>query len=136
MSEQCAERCRVQLIADDDAGRTAALEVLVQILIRFAAGKGNDLRSDIGAELLLARGAFDGDVIADLAVTEADELQRRDIRSLMEQLIEGVLAVCARLAENDRSGRIADRLAEAVYRLAVGLPIQLLQMCREAAERL
>ena len=83
MSEQCAERCRVQLIADDDAGRTAALEVLVQILIRFAAGKGNDLRSDIGAELLLARGAFDGDVIADLAVTEADELQRCDIRSLM-----------------------------------------------------
>ena len=54
----------------------------------------------------------------------------------MEQLIEGVLAVCSGLTEDDRSGYIIDGLAEAVDGLAVGFHIQLLQVCREAGQSL
>ena len=41
--KQCSQRLRIYLISDDDAGRTAAFEVFVFILICFTAGKCNDL---------------------------------------------------------------------------------------------
>ena len=40
--------------------------------------------------------------------SEADELQRYDVRSLMEELVEAVLAVGPGLSEDDRSGKVAD----------------------------
>ncbi len=48
------QRLRGELLADDDARRTAALEVLVRVLIVLAAGEGDDLSGDICAQLLLA----------------------------------------------------------------------------------
>ena len=47
-----------------------------------------------------------------------------------------MLAVGAGLTEDDGACLIADRLAEAVDGLAVGLHIQLLQMCGEAGQGL
>ena len=41
--EQCAEGSRIQLLTDDDGGRTATLEVLVPVFVFLTAGKGNDL---------------------------------------------------------------------------------------------
>ena len=44
----------------------------------------------------------------------------------MQQLIEGMLSVGTWLAEENRTGRVIDRLAEAVDRFTVGLHIYLL----------
>ena len=134
--QQRAERLRGQLLADDDAGGTAAGEVLVAVVVGLAAGEGDDLRGDVRAQLLLAGAALNDDVGRHLTAAEADELQRHDVRALVQQLIEGVLAVGARLAEDDGAGHIIHRLAKAVDGLAVGLHVQLLQVRREAAERL
>ena len=90
--KQGAERLRIQLFADDDAeGRPPS---------KFCCGfhpllhwQSHDLRRNVRAELLLARAVLNDNVGADLAVLKADELQRNNICSLMEELIEGVLSV-------------------------------------------
>ena len=53
-------------------------------------------------------------------------IQRNDISSLMQQLIERMLSVGTWLAEENRTGRVIDRLAEAGDRFTVGLHIYLL----------
>ena len=63
-----------QLLTDDDGGGTAAFELLVQVGVILAAGKGHDLGSHVGAQLLLAGGALDHNVRTHLAVLEADKL--------------------------------------------------------------
>ena len=113
--EQCAEGSRIQLLTDDDRGRTATLEVLVAVFVFLTAGEGNDLGGNIGTELLLAGAALDGIIHADLVLTEADELERDDVLALVQELVEAVLAVGARLTEDNRTGRIVHRLTEAVY---------------------
>ena len=54
----------------------------------------------------------------------------------MEQLVEGMLSVCSRFTEDNRSGYIVKSLTETVHALTVGLHVKLLQMCREAAQGL
>ena len=61
-----------------------------------------------------------------LVIAEAYKLQRNDISSLMQQLIERMLSVGTWLAEENRTGRVIDRLAETVDRFTVGLHIYLL----------
>ena len=124
--KQCTQRLRIYLLSDDDAGRTAALKVFVLIFILFTAGKGNDLCSHVCAELLLAGAALDVDIGLHLVIAESYKLQRNDISSLMQQLIEGMLSIGTWLAEENRTGRVIDRLAEAVDRFTVGLHIYLL----------
>lgn len=124
--EQRAQRSRCQLVADDDAGRAAAFKLLVAVRIVFAASEGNNLCDNICTQFLLARAALNGDIHADLAVFEADKLEWGNIRALMQQLIERMLAVCARLAENYRTGSIMNRFATAIDGLAVRLHVQLL----------
>ena len=82
--EQSAERSRCQLVADDDAGRAATLELLVVVRIVLAAGKGNNLCDNVCTQLLLAGAAFDIHIYTQLAVFEADELQWNDVSSLMQ----------------------------------------------------
>ena len=114
MSENSAECFRCQLVSYDDAGRSAACEILILVVIILAACKCNDLSRYIGGKLLLAGRILDHHVIVHLVILEADELKRNNIRTLMEQLVEGMLAVRARLAEDDRTCHIVDRFAEAV----------------------
>ena len=47
-----AEGTRCELFADDDAGRTAAFELLVQVLILLAGRERNDLRDNVGDQFL------------------------------------------------------------------------------------
>ena len=54
MGQQSANSLRSQLLADDDAGGTAAGEILVAVLVFLTTGKGHDLCGHIGAQLLLA----------------------------------------------------------------------------------
>ncbi len=136
MSEQRAEHFRRQLVRHNDRRRTAAREELVPVHVVLAAGERDDLRRDVRGQLLLAGRALDHHVVVHLVLSEADELQRDDIGALVEQLIEGMLAVRAGLAEDDRTGHVIDRLAETVHRLAVRLHVELLQMSREAGQRL
>ena len=136
VGQQSAQGAGSQLIADDNAGGTAAGEVLVAVVVFLAAGEGNDLRCHIGAQLLLAGAALDHNIGVHLAVTEAHKLQRGDVGALVQELVEGVLAVGAGLAEDHGAGDIVDRLTVTVDGLAVGLHIQLLQVCGEAAQSL
>ena len=54
----------------------------------------------------------------------------------MDQLIEGVLAVGAGLAPDDRPGRVVDALAVAPDGFAVALHVALLEIGREAVKML
>ena len=114
MSKKRSQRSRCQLIADDDAGRTSSLKILVSVFVLFSAGKSDNLRRDIGTELLLAGGVLNDDIRAGLALPEAYKLKRNDGLSLMQKLIEGMLSVCSGLSEDNRPCHIGNRIAEAV----------------------
>ena len=131
--QQRTQSFRIQLITDDDAGGTSALEILVAVVICFTAGESYDLCSYVSAKLLLAGAALDIYICADLAVSETYKLQRNDVCSLMQQLVEGMLSVGSGLTEEYRTCHIVHRLTETVYRFTVGLHVTLLKMCREAA---
>ena len=59
VGQQSAQGCGSQLLTNDDGAGTAALELLVQVGIILAAGKGHDLGSHVGIELLLAGGTLE-----------------------------------------------------------------------------
>ena len=63
-----------------------------------------------------------------LVFREPNELERNDVRSLMEELIERMLSVRARLAEYDRSGFIVQWFAGAIDRFSVRFHIELLEV--------
>ena len=90
MRKQRTECFRCERVADDDAGRTIAGELLIVVLVVLAAGKCHDLRSYVRAELLLAGASLDIDINTLLALLESDELKRDDIGSLVKELVEGV----------------------------------------------
>ena len=75
-------------------------------------------------------------VIADRiqAACEADEIAWNELRTLVEQLIEGMLAVGARLPPNDRPRLAHHRPALAIDALAVALHVELLQVGAEAPQ--
>ena len=93
--------------------------MLVAVFILLAAGKGHNLCGNIGAQLLLAGAALDSDVHTGLVFIEADELQRNNIGSLVQQLIEGVLSVGTGFAEDDGTGGIIHCFSPSVHALAV-----------------
>jgi len=72
-------------------------------------------------------------VIADgvQRLPEADEVHRDELGALVDELVEGVLAVRARLAPDDRSGLTVDRSAREVDALSVALHVPLLKVGRE-----
>ena len=126
MCKQCPQSLRGQLVADDNAGRTSAFEILIAVIICLTAGKCNDLCSHVCAQLLLAGAALNDNVRADLAVLKSDKLQRNDIGSLMQQLIEGMLSVGSGLTKDQRACHIIHRLTKAVNGFTIGFHIHLL----------
>ena len=67
-------------------------------------------------------------------VDERDEVGRDELGALVNQLVEGVLAVGARLAPEDLAGLGGDGGAVPTHGLAVGFHGQLLQVGREAVQ--
>ena len=65
---------------------------------------------------------------------EGDEVAGDQLRALVDELIEGVLAVRAGLAPHDRTGLVVDPLALQRHVLAVALHVELLQVRGEAGE--
>src|SRR5207253_6515658 len=98
------------------------------LLRRLAEGERLRLREEVRHE--------QGMVLADLVerAQEADEVARDQLRALVDELVEGVLAVRARLTPDDRARLIVDRAPLEVDALAVGLHVELLQIRGEAGE--
>ena len=65
-----------------------------------------------------------------------EEIDGHDLRALVDELEEGVLAVGAGLAPDHRAGGLGDRRAVEAHALAVALHLQLLEIGGEAAEPL
>ena len=112
--KQSAKCLWVQLISNDDAGWTTALKILVTVVICFTTCKCNNLCCDIGTKFLLACAVLNHNICTDLAILKADELQWHDIGSLMEQLIERMLAIGSRFTKEYRSGHIIYRLSKTI----------------------
>jgi hypothetical protein len=70
-----------------------------------------------------------------VAVGGDDELHRDDVGALVDQLEEGMLAVGARLAPDDRARYAVDGLAGKRHALAVRFHVELLQIGRQRASR-
>ncbi len=67
-----------------------------------------------------------------LGAHRGEEVARDETSALVDELIEGVLAVGARLAPDDGSGGVVDVDAVAGHVLAVGLHVALLEVGGEA----
>ena len=67
-----------------------------------------------------------------VSLDRSQEIARDELRALVNELIEGVLAVGARFAPDDRSGRDVDRLRRHGHTLAVALHVALLEVSGEA----
>ena len=67
-----------------------------------------------------------------VADRRCQKVGRNQLGPLVNQLVESMLTVCARLAPDDRSGLIIDPSAPAVHRLAVALHVALLEVGRKS----
>ena len=112
-SNQLAENLRRELFGEDRVRRAIALEnamghepvwraLGLHLLGRLAEGQRFGLGKDVGQEhIVVAAQRIE-------RLDKRDEVARDQPRPLMNQLIEGVLAVGSRLAPIDRPGRIID----------------------------
>ena len=141
--DELAECERGQGHTEDGGGRTVAGE---------HAGRNDLFRSALGANLVsglaecqslglsevVAQEQLVHVLVAILGrvrgVDERDEVGRDELGALVDQLVEGVLAVGAGLAPEDLAGLGGNGGAIPTHRLAVGLHGQLLQVGREAVQ--
>ena len=145
--DEGAERFRRNVVHHDGVGRLVAFEHLVRceecvflfalaILAefflglgeRFAVHQGFGLCKEVGEQLLV--------VIANLvvAVGRGDEVARNHLGALVDQLVEGVLAVRTRFAPEDRASLVVHALGIAVNGLTVGFHVSLLEVSSEAMQ--
>ncbi len=137
--DERAEGFGRQGISEQGVGGVVALEGLVRdeffrhafraaLLCGLSEGEGLCLRKEVGHELVM--------VVADRIVrgAETDEVARDHAGSLMDELIEGVLAVGAGFAPDDRAGAVGDSVAMTVYGLAIALHVELLEIRGQACE--
>ena len=145
--DEGAERFRRNVVHHDGVGRLVAFEHLVRgeecdfffalaILAEFflslgerlAVHQGFGLSKEVGEELLV--------MVTDLvvAVGRSDEVARNHLGALVDQLVEGVLAVGARFAPEDRTRLVVHALGVAVNGLAVGFHVGLLEVGGEAVQ--
>ena len=137
--DERAEGFGRQGIGEQGVGGVVALEGLMRHeLFRYAfhaalicglsKGERLGLRKEVGHEFVM--------VVADRIVrgAEADEVARDHARALVDELIEGVLAVCAGFAPDDRTGSVGDAVAMAVNGLAIALHVELLKISSQACK--
>ena len=140
--DQHAERLRVEAAVDERvatggcretpcagtscssaAPRKPGLRQLrAHLRLRLAEGERLGLREAVGDEL--------GVVVAELLVRLGGDRKSagHDLGALVQQLVEGVLAVGAGLAPDDRAGAVLDELASRASRACRSIP------CRAAAD--
>mmetsp|Transcript_41489 Transcript_41489/g.111062 ORF Transcript_41489/g.111062 Transcript_41489/m.111062 type:complete len:486 (+) Transcript_41489:360-1817(+) len=138
---QRPQHARRELLVHDAVGRTVAGEHLVRhqfpraltklrahLLLGAADHERLRLREEVGEQHRV--------VLAGLveALDAHEEVGGDDLGALVDQLVEGVLAVGARLAPHDGPGRAFDRGAGEGAALAVALHVALLEVGREAVQ--
>ena len=69
-----------------------------------------------------------------VALRRRQEVARHQVGALVDELVEGVLAVGARLAPDHRPGAVVDRTPGLVDALAVALHVALLQVVGEVTQ--
>ena len=142
-----AERFRRNVVHHDGVGRLVAFEHLVRskecnfffalaVLAEFFLGLGERLAvhqgfrlgKEVGEQLLV--------MVADLvvAVGRGDEVARNHLGALVDQLVEGVLAVRTRFAPEDRASLVVYALGVAVNGLAVAFHVGLLEVGGQAVQ--
>ena len=100
-------------------------------LLRLAAeGEGLGLGEEVGHQQVMVLAQLPGRAV------EPDQVAGHEAGPLMDELVEGVLAVGARLPPHDRAGGGLDGAAVDVHRLAVALHVELLEVGGEAPEPL
>ena len=145
--DEGAEGFRRNVVHHDGVGRLVAFEHLVRgeecdfffalaVLAEFflslgeglAVHQGFGLCKEVREQLLV--------MVADLvvAVGRGDEVARNHLGALMDQLVEGVLAVRTRFAPEDRTSLVVHALGIAVNGLAVGFHVGLLEVGSEAVQ--
>ena len=142
-----AQRFRRNVVHHDGVGRLVAFEHLVRgeecdfffalaVLAEFflSLGEGLTVHQGFGlckevAEQLLV-------MVADLvvAVGRGDEVARNHLGALVDELVEGVLAVRTRFAPEDRAGLVIDAQGVAVNGLAVRFHVGLLEVGGKAVQ--
>ena len=112
-SDELAESLRREPVGEDGVRRAVALEDAVRhepvrralgfdLLRRLSERQRFGLGEDVGQQhVVVAAERIE-------RLRKGDEVARDEPRSLMDQLIEGVLAVGSRLAPIDRAGRVGD----------------------------
>ena len=147
--DETPEHARVETAIKERARRTAAGKALVRresnrfgLARALVAGYRLGLLGGAAAHQGLALGEAIGDqkiVMMPVGVGRRrrdEQVERNDLRALMDELEEGVLAVGARLAPHHRAGRRIGRRAVELDVLAVALHLQLLEIGGEAPEPL
>src|SRR5690606_32509878 len=131
--DQSSERGRCQLVEQERVRGAIAGEramwnelggrpLVRDLLRRLAEGERLGLCEEVRHELVVmgAEGIE--------AAYEADEIARDELRSLVQQLEERVLAVGARLAPDHRSRLVRDAASREIDALAVALHVELLEV--------
>src|SRR6202035_3985978 len=136
---QLSQRRRGQSVHQDGVGRSVAFENPVRnkpiwrafglyLLGRFSEGERLGLRKDVRQQHIV----MPAERVERLS--ESDEVTGDEPGALMDQLIEGVLAIGSRLAPIDRAGVSVHRRSIEPHMFAVALHRQLLEISRETLQ--
>ena len=120
------------LVRGEECDFFFALAILAEFFLclgeRLAVHQGFGLCKEVGEQLL--------EVVAHLvvAVGRGDEVARNHLGALVDELVEGVLAVRTRFAPEDRAGLVIDAQGVAVNGLAVRFHVGLLEVGGKAVQ--
>ncbi len=120
------------LVRGEECDFFFALAVLAEFFLSLGEGlavhQGFGLCKEVREEFLV--------MVADLvvAVGRGDEVARNHLGALVDQLVEGVLAVRTRFAPEDRTSLVVHALGIAVNGLAVGFHVGLLEVGGKAEQ--
>ena len=101
----------------------------------FAKGQRIRLSEEVGHQLVVTADHFSRVVHVDLRLRVSDKLGRNNT-TLMHQLIEGMLAIRARLSKDNRPGWDGKRHSSDSHTLAVAFHVKLLNVRWETQEGL
>lgn len=139
VDDQRTESGRSDLLREDAGGGSVAQERLVgdellrsvfslKLLGCLSDHESLSLSQEVGSQHDLVLVVADGIV----GLGGKDEVRGDELGALMKELVEGVLGVGGRLAEEDRTGGVLHHGAGTSNGLTVGLHGELLKVCGEA----